>query len=184
MLAGTAALPVLVEALAVRDPMTLANTVLQLQFACGRPEVRALLADLRADRRDSRPALAWDWLATPALQFAIAHTAARCEPAAREDVLPLLRAGLGEADPFAQAQAAVALAFLGDDSDVPALARLARDGAPYAAEAAIKALALLGGAAARAALVELRERHAGDERRRTLLRQVMAERWEEFRRRW
>lgn len=179
---GTAALPDLEAALAAREPLALANTVLQLQFACGRADVRALLADLQAGATSARPALAWDLLATPALRLALAHTVVRCDPPQRDVLLPALRAGLAERDPFAQAQAAVALAFVGDDTDVPAIAALARDGAPYASEAALKALALHGGDAAKAALIELRDRYAGDARRSTIIRQVMAERWEEFRR--
>lgn len=167
------------QALAEPDAQGLVNTVLALYFLRADPRAMELAGALWRGNRAAAPGAAWDLLARPAARIAIAHTLARLAPQRAGELLPFIRAGLADPDPFAQAQAAVALAFVGDDSDVPAVEALARGGERYASEAAIKALALQGGDAAYAALMRLRPAFSGDAGRSTVLRRVMAERWPE-----
>jgi hypothetical protein len=172
----------IVAALDEPDPMGLANTILHLYLLRERAEVRALLEGLWRGEREAAPGADWDALATPELRVAIAHTIARIDPRRAGELLDYIRAALESPSELAQAQAATALAFVGEETDVTRIAALGRSGGDYAAEAAIKALALRGGDAAREALLDLKARYANDRRKSIVIRQVLAERYPEFRR--
>ncbi|MCC7412514.1 MAG: hypothetical protein IT495_12915 [Gammaproteobacteria bacterium] len=165
------------EALTERDALGLSNTVLQLYYLREDAGVRALLEALWSGQRDQARAAAWDTLATAPVRVALAHTLARIDPGRRPQLLAFIRASLASRDEFAQAQAALALAFVGDHEDLPALEALARSGGDYAAEAALKALAIRGGDTAHQAMLRLQRHYRADAQRSAVIRQLLAERW-------
>lgn len=177
--AGDASLQEIEEALTEADLQGLSNTLLHLYLVREQPGAADLLQDLWHRRAADWPALNWVGLDRTAARVALAHTLARIHPQGAEVYLGAIREALADPDPFARAQAVVALSFVGDDGDLPMLEALARYDTPYAAEAAIKALAIHGGESARGALLRLGEHHRGDPAKSAVIRQVLLERYGE-----
>lgn len=163
------------DALEEDEVRGLANTVHVLYFMAGAGWVRDLLQALWEQDLRAYPTLHWGRLSAPAVRVALASTLARLDPPGREVFLAYLRQALSDPESFVRAQAAVGLGLSGTDEDAPRIEALARGGGPYDAEAAVKALAILGTEAGRAALLRLRADPAIDPRRRAVARQVLLE---------
>ena len=161
------------------DPFTIVNEILQLYLLRQRGDVRGLLVDLWEVDGERYPDLNWQEIEKPPARVALAHTLARIGEFEPEPLLAFIRSNLDHADPFTQANAVTALAFVGEDSDIEAMTALAANGADYAAEAAIKALALHGGPRAKDALLQLRVHYAADAYKQTIIDRVIAERYPE-----
>ncbi len=175
ILAGKAGRAEILAALGEADIMGLCNTLLHLYAMRTDPQVRKLLLDLWTSPQSLRDEIGNPLLSGSAARVALAHTLQRAYPAPA--YLGFIRGALRDSDPFARAQAVLALGFVGDDQDVPAMRSLALDGDAYVAEVAIKALAIRGSDAAGEALLELQRHYAGEPHMNTVIHQVLLERF-------
>ncbi len=175
IMAGKASRAEILAALDEADIMGLSNTLLQLYAMRSEPWVRDLLLGLWDDPQSLRPEVNNPLLSRAAARLALAHTLQRAWPAPA--YLDFIRGGLRDPEPFARAQAVLALGFIGDDGDVPRMAGVALDSDAYVAEVAVKALAIRGSSAAGSALLELKRHYAADPRLHTVIRQVLLERF-------
>ncbi len=163
------------EALGDPDPMGLANTLNALYLMGNRDWVLALLHSLWRGEHGGDSDLDWDRLRQPSARVAVAHTLARLDAGTRQDCLRYIRKMLNYPEDLVQAEAAIALGFVGTDGDVPRLRELGASGRAYAAESAIKALAIRGSEEARRALLTLKAQFAADRRRSKAIRQALVE---------
>jgi HEAT repeat protein len=163
------------EALTESDPMGLCNTLLQLYIMRDHEGVPGLLEDIWKGDENKHPSLNWGLLKQAAARVALAHTLARIGSRNTAVYLSYIRDQVVHPDQLARAQVAVALGFIGDDTDVPLLLDMARSRSDYAAEAAIKALAIRGSEAAKQALLELGKHYADDPKKMTIIRRMLAE---------
>jgi len=175
ILAGKASQAQILAALDEADIMGLSNTLLHLYAMRDDPYVKDVLQRLWLDPEALQPQVNNPLLSKMAARVALAHTLQRVRPAAA--YLDFIRAALQDADFFARSQAVLALGFVGDDSDIPAMQALGRDADPYVAEVAIKALAIRGTPAAGVALLELKRHYATQPHLHTVIRQVLLERF-------
>jgi len=175
IMAGKASRAEILAALDEADIMGLSNTLLQLYAMRKDLQASKILLGLWQDPQGLRPQVNNPLLSRTAARVALAHTLQRSHPAAA--YLDFIRAALDDPDPFARAQAVLALGFVGDDTDIPAMQVLALDADAYVAGVAVKALAIRGSAAAGAALLELKRHYANDPRLHTVIRQVLLERF-------
>jgi len=175
IMAGKASRAEVLAALDETDIMGLSNTLLQLYVMRQDPGVSKILRRLWQDPQGLRPEVNNPLLARAAARVALAHTLQRIHP--DPVYIGFIRTRLKDADPFVRAQAVLALGFVGDDQDIPAMRKLALDADAYVAGVAVKALAIRGSPAAGKALLELKRHYGADPRLHAIIRQVLLERF-------